>query len=79
MTATVSFASAIANNPARKGQLAAPKQFFGDFNRFAVAPMHTRFETIEWFVWDADHPDSDMSHAEVGRQSATLEDALAGL
>lgn len=43
----------IANDPSRKGQLAAPKQTFGEFRRYAVAPLHTRFDAITWFVWDA--------------------------
>jgi hypothetical protein len=77
--AVVSFPKIPANNPALKGQPAAKKQFFGDCSRYAVWPVHTRFEAIQWFVADAEHPLSDMSHAEIVRQAETLEAALEGL
>ena len=67
------------NDPTRRGELAAPKLLFGRNSRYAVAPVHTRFDDIEWFVWDAEHPLSDMDHAEVIRQAPTLTEALAGL
>lgn len=73
------FAAAVINNPALRGSLAAAKQRFGDNGRYAVAPVHTRFDAVEWFVWDAEHPLSDIRRAEVIRQSATLEEALRGL
>lgn len=38
------FDSTIRNDPSRQGSLAARKRLFGDFCRFAVAPVHTRFE-----------------------------------
>ena len=75
---TVSFASAIENKPMIKGSLAAKKQFFGDNKRYAVAPVHTRFGAVEWFVWDAEHPMSTMNHAEVIRQAESLDEALRG-
>ena len=75
----VSFPSTLKNNAARKGELAARKQFFGDNSRYAVAPVHTRFDALEWFVWDAEHPLSNLSRAEVIRQAETLEDALRGI
>jgi len=74
----VSFSFIPVNNPALKGQLAAKKKFFDNF-RYAVAPVHTRFDAVEWFVWDAEHPNSKMGRAEVIRQAATLEEALKGL
>jgi hypothetical protein len=77
--AGVSFPSVPANNPSLKGSLAARKQFFGDNGRYAVAPVHTRFDAVEWFVWDAEHPLSNLSRAEVIRQADTLEEALRGL
>ena len=76
---SVSFSRISENNPSLKGSLAAKKQFFGEGRRYAVAPVHTRFDAVEWFVWDAEHSLSDMSHAEVIRQEATLEEALRGL
>lgn len=75
----VSFSKLPINNPALKGQPAARKQLFGPHGRYAVAPVHTRFEALEWFVWDAEHKLSTMSRAEVIRQAATLEEALVGL
>lgn len=75
----VSFSKLPVNNPALKGQPAARKQFFGPRGRYAVAPVHTRFDGLEWFVWDAEHPLSDIAHAEVIRQAASLEEALQGL
>lgn len=73
----VSFSTFPANNPALKGQLAARKQFFDGY-RFAVAPIHTRFDALEWFVWDANVTDKE-GRAEVVRQAATLQEALRGL
>lgn len=75
----VSFSKVPANNSSKKGELAARKQFFGPSSRFAVAPVHTRFDAVEWFVWDAEHELSNNSRAEVIRQTATLEQALDGL
>mgnify|MGYP003349967964 CR=1 FL=1 len=39
----------VQNNKNQRGQLAAGKQTFGPFGRYAVAPVHTRFEAVEWF------------------------------
>lgn len=67
------------NNPVLKGSLATKKQLFGDYSRYAVAAVHTRFDAVEWFVWDAEHPLSDMNHAEVIRQAPTMAEAIKGL
>ncbi len=75
----VSYPGSIVNVAARKGELAARKQFFGENRRYAVAPVHTRFDAVEWFVWDAEHPLSTLNRAEVIRQAETLEEALRGL
>ena len=82
-----SFPAVPTNNPARKGELAAPKQLFGDRRRYSVAPVHTRFDAVEWFVWDAEHPAAlarwrdgkGVGSAEVIRQEPTLEAAIRGL
>jgi hypothetical protein len=38
----------------RAGKLAGKKLLFGEYSRFAVAPVHSRFEgSTPWFVWDA--------------------------
>jgi len=69
----------IINIPANAGSLAARKELFGDNSRYAIAPIHTRFDAVEWFVWDAEHPRSSMSHAEIIRQEPTRDAALFGL
>jgi hypothetical protein len=74
----VSFPRVPANDPARKGELAARKQTFGDYRRYAVAPVHTRFDAVEWFVWDAELA-ADGEPAVVIRQEPTLEAAISGL
>ena len=76
--ATPSFPQLPSNDPTRKGELAARKQTFGAFRRFAVAPIFTRFEALEFFVWDAEAA-RDGEPAPVIRQAASLEEALAGL
>lgn len=62
------------NNPALEGQLAAPKKLFGEHNRFAIAPVHTRFDAVQWFIWDADTIDSD-GNPDVIRQFDDSSDA----
>ena len=85
--ALVSFPSVPANDPRKAGQPACPKQFFGEYKRYAVAPVHTRFDAVEWFVWDAAHENSNarwragkgIGSAEVIRQEPTLEAAMRGI
>jgi hypothetical protein len=67
------------NNPNLAGQLAAKKELFGDCSRYAIAPIHTRFDAVEWFVWDAEKTDLDTKRAQVIRQAQTKAEALAGL
>jgi len=62
--------NAVTNNPNQKGTLAAPKAIFGDHGRFAIAPVHTRFDAVEWFVWDAETTD-DLGLATVIREACT--------
>ena len=70
---------ALKNDPRRAGSLAANKRLFGDASRYAVAPIHTRFEAVEWFVWDAERPDPKTGLATVIRQAPTEAEATAGL
>jgi len=68
------------NNPAKAGQLAARKRLFGDYSRYAVAPVHTRFEAVEWFVWDAHtYAAPDDPTPAVIRQAPTEAEAIEGL
>ena len=72
-----SFKSTYRNDPAKAGQLAARKHLFGDCSRYAVAPVHTRFDAVQWFVWDAEFTECGMPC--VIRQADTLENAVHGL
>jgi hypothetical protein len=75
---TVSFPRVPANDPSKKGQLACRKKTFGDYSRYAVAPVHTRFDALSWFVWDAELPD-ETGKPSVIRQADNLEETLKGL
>ena len=79
MALSFSFLSTLTNDPMLRGSLVAPKQRFGDYGRYAIAPVHTRFDTIEWQVWDADLFDEATGLAAVIRQAETLDAALRGL
>jgi hypothetical protein len=70
---------ALLNDPTRKGQLAASKRLFGDYRRYAVAPIHTRFDALEWFVWDAMSWEPDGTNPAVIRQASSEEEAVEGL
>lgn len=67
-----------ANNPAQKGQRASRKVLFGDCSRYAIAALHTRFDAVTYFVWDAE-TDDGTGRPEVIRQEDTAEAALAAL
>jgi len=69
----------INNNSKFAGQLAAKKELFGGYSRYAVAPIHTRFDAVEWFVWDAEKIDPVTGGPDVIRQAQTKSEALAGL
>jgi hypothetical protein len=57
------------------GQLAGEKVRIG---KFSVAPVHTRFGTVQWFVWDEERMDYDDLPVVV-RQAETREAAVEGL
>jgi len=65
------------NNPNLAGQLASKKILFGGYSRFAIAPVHTRFDAVEWFVWDAEQIDPATQLPSVIVQEPTREQALA--
>lgn len=66
------------NDPGRAGQLAS-RRFLFSTSRYAVAAVHTRFQAVQFFVWDADRLDEFTGNPSVIRQADTLEQALAGL
>lgn len=76
----------VQNDPAKKGQLAGEKRIFGERNRYAVAPVHSRFESVGWFVWDAETIDPYTERDPVMeyppaviRIANSFEEAIAGL
>jgi hypothetical protein len=70
--------TSITNNPRLAGEIAGKRELVGRFNRYAVAPVHTRFDAVEWFVWDAEQQD-DAGLPLVVRQADTREAAVRGL
>jgi len=75
----LSFSFPLTNDPMLRGSTAAPKQRFGKFGRYAIAPIHTRFDAVEWVVWDADIIDEATGLAAIIRQANTMDEALRGL
>ena len=72
------------NDPSRKGELAAEKRIFGKNSRYAVAPVHSRFDKVGWFVWDAetfgDEYDPIIGYLPaIIRITDSYEEAVAGL
>lgn len=67
------------NDPSRAGQRASQRLIFGEFHRFAVFAIHTRFDAVEWFVTDAEKTDPVTEGPAVIRQEATMAEAVAGL
>jgi len=68
----------ITNNPKLAGAVAGRKEFFGDFNRYAIFPVHTRFDLVQWFVSDAETPD-ELGLSSIIRQSYSKTDAVQDL
>ena len=66
-----------ANNPANRGAFAGNPHRFNN-HRYTVAPVHTRFDGIEWLVFDNERIDDD-NLPFVIRQSASFDDAVSGL
>lgn len=70
--------STIKNSPNLAGKRAGKSETFGPFSRFAVFPIHTRFDAVTWIVTDAERID-DLGLAAVIRQEPTKALAMAGL
>jgi hypothetical protein len=68
------------NNPTKAGQPASDKVIFGDYSRYALYAIHTRFDCVWWIVQDAETLDPivpDMPA--IIRQELRFEDAIDGL
>ena len=73
----MALAHTIKNDPSKKGQRASNPVFFGECKRFCAYAIHTRFDAVEWFVFDAEKIDSD-GLPDVASQADTFEDATRG-
>ena len=78
------FAKSIKNDLSRKGQFVTKKKLFGKNHRYAIAPVHSRFDSVGWLVWDAETPGDEYDPVlgwspAVIRTAKTYEDAVAGL
>lgn len=71
------------NDATRAGQDAGRRHYFGEFGRYCVVAVHTRFDAVCWFVMDAHGiTDEQVRRGEfppVIRQEATYEAAISGL
>jgi len=67
------------NDPTKAGKKASRVVTFGDFSRFGVYAVHTRFDAVQWFVADANVEDPTTGLPEIIRQTATFEKAVEGL
>lgn len=66
------------NDPQRAGQRASESLIFGDFSRYKLYAVHSRFNRVSWFVEDAEKPD-DFGQPTVIRQEESPESAVEGL
>lgn len=66
----------IKNDPSKAGQIATKPHYFM-LSQIKVAAIHTRFDAVEWFVWDAGIIDDLTGHPEVIGQYATKDEAMA--
>ncbi len=67
------------NSPRNAGRLAGRKEYFGEFSRYAIFPVNTRFENVMWFVTDAELEDEVTGAPLTIRQEDSKADALRGL
>ena len=67
------------NNPSRAGERASCKVIFGEFCRYACFAIHTRFDSLEWVVADAETTDEVTGYPAIIRQASTFEEAIEGL
>jgi hypothetical protein len=70
-----------ANDPAKRGQKASAYVVFGDYSRYAIYAVHTRFEAVQYFVVDVEqlNDEDGKEYGRIIRQEDTVELALADL
>jgi len=67
-----------ANETRKAGQPASDAVTFGEFDRYRVQSIHTRFDRVMWFVTDAERIGKD-GKTVVVRQEFDFSAAIAGL
>lgn len=67
------------NDPMKCGKLASRRLTFGEFNRFALFAVHTRFDKVTWMVSDAEQTDEKTGFAKIIRQADSVCEAMVGL
>jgi len=72
-------AAPLSNVPSLAGKAATKKRLFGEYRRYAVWAIHTRFDAVCWVVADAHVTDPVTGGPEIIRQAATEAEAVAGL
>jgi hypothetical protein len=69
----------LANDPTRAGDLAAGVERFGPGRRYALYPVHTRFDALAWMVEDSARLDPVTGLPAVIRQGETRRATLESL
>jgi hypothetical protein len=68
------------NNPVKKGHIVKNTTLeFGQYLRYKVFAVHSRFGKVAWFVEDSTLKDSITGGHEVIRQEESFEEATKGL
>lgn len=67
------------NNPAYAGFDASKRVYFGEYGRYSAFAIHTRFDSVQWLVADAESPEPRTGIPSIVRQCETFEDAVRDL
>jgi len=65
----------IKNDTNKAGMIASKPKFFM-LHQLKVAAIHTRFDRVQWFIWDANIIDELTGHPEVVGQYDTEDEAV---
>lgn len=63
---------ALSNSPKHAGQFASQPVYFGPFYAFKLAAVHTRFEKVQWFLWNAEKPNEEGFATVVAQEPTAL-------